>query len=173
MGLIKDREKWLQFLDDVEEPAVSPLATSPEFMDGGSLGLTDPTYPSGEQAAALILTFRIVRGASDDELAAKTSLLLRCLSQKEQALGGDGLDFDVAGSTFGPDRVVLRLFPSKREGAGQRVALLAAEMNSEGRRVSDRAGEENDDSIAARIQRDFKSPFPESAMRQLEMAVVA
>lgn len=168
MGLVKDREKWLKFLDEVEEPAVSPLATSPEFLGEGGTGAT--ASPTGEQAA-LVLTFRIVRDTSDDELAAKTSLLLRCLSQKEQALGGDGLDFDVAGSTFGPDRVVLRLFPHKREGAAERMAFLAAEMNSEGRRVSDRAGEENDD-LGARIHRDFKAPLPESVLR-LEMAAVA
>ena len=173
MGLVKDREKWLKFLDEVEEPGVSPLATSPEFQDGGLLGVSDLVSPPGEQASALILTFRIVPGATDDELAAKTSLLLRCLSQKEQTLGGDGLDLDVAGSTFGHDRVVLRVFPTKREGAAERVARLVEELNSEGKRVAERTGQDSGGSLGAKIVRNLQSPLPESALRQLEMAAVA
>lgn len=166
--LYRDREEWLKFIGEVEEPAVSPLATSPEFFHGG----ITPVAASQGRSAALVLTFRIMTGASDDELAAKTSLLLRCLSEREEELGGDGLDLDTAGSSFGPDRVVLRVCPSKREGAAERISLLAAELNSEGQRLSGQVEREND-GVGAKILRNFKATLPESAIRQLEMAAVA
>jgi hypothetical protein len=169
MGLVKDREKWLKFLDEVEEPAVSPLATSPEFMDGP---VAAPRTPP-ETVKALVLAFRVVPGASEDELASVTSHLLCRLSWREEELGGEGLDFDVAGSVFGPDRVVLRLFPSKREGAAARVAQLVDELNSERRRVTDRGQQGPDGGIGAKIARNLKSSLPESAMKHFEMAAVA
>jgi hypothetical protein len=166
MGLVKDREKWLKFLEEVDEPAVSPLASSPEFFHGEAVAPVEKT-------TALVLTFRAVPRASDDELASMTSHLLCRLNWREEELGGEGLEFDVNGSVFGPDRVVLRLFPSKREGAAQRVAALVDELNSEGRRVADRERPGADDGIGAKIARNLKSALPEIAMKHFETAAVA
>jgi len=162
MSVTTDYEKMFQSIAD--EPEGCCTAVPPEYLAGRR---------AGEQATALELTFRVVPGATDDELAAHTSLLLHGLNQREAALGGDGLDLDVAGSTFGPDRVVLRVFPTKREGAAERVARLVEELNSEGKRVADSADQDGGGGLGAKIMRNLKSPLPESAMKQLEMAAVA
>jgi hypothetical protein len=162
MNVTIDREKWLAAI--ANEPDGPCTAVSPEYLAFGR---------TGERVAALELTFRRVPGATDDELAVRTSLLLRGLSQREAELGGDGLDLDVSGSTFGPVRVILRVFPTKREGAAERVARLVWELNSEGKRVAERAEQDNDGGIGAKIARNLKSPLSESAMKHLEMAAVA
>lgn len=162
MNVTIDRDKWLQAI--ANEPDGPCTAVSPEYL---------ADRRAGDQVTALELTFRIVSGATDDELAAHTSLLLRGLSQREAELGGDGLDLDVAGSTFGTDRVVLRVLPTKREGAAGRVARLVEELNSEGKRVAERTGEDSGGGLGAKIIRNLKCPLPESAMKQLEMAAVA
>lgn len=167
--LYRDRDEWLKFIDEVEEPNVSPFATSPEFMDGPVAASRTPP----QTVKALVLTFRVIPGASEDELASMTSHFLCRLSWREEELGGEGLDFDVNGSVFGAERVVLRLFPSKREGAAERVAQLVDELNSEGRRVAGQSGQGADGGIGAKIVRNLKSTLPESAMKHLEMAAVA
>lgn len=161
MTVTIDHDKWLAAI--ANEPDGPCTAVPPEYLADRRVG----------EQAVLVLTFRTISGASEDERASVTAHLLCRLSWREEELGGGGLEFDLNGSVFGPDRVVLRLFPSKREGAAERVAQLADELNSEGRRVSDRIRHETDGGIGDKIVRDLKSPLPESAMKHLETAAVA
>jgi hypothetical protein len=168
MTVTIDQTKWLQAISEEDAPPVGLLTASPD-----ALSQVNTLSPIPEEAVkALVLTFRVVRGASEDDLASMTSHLLCRLSWREEELGGEGLEFDMNGSVFGPDRVILRLFPSKREGAAQRVALLVDELNSEGRRVTDRARQGTDGGIGAKIARDLKSSLPASAIKHLELAAV-
>lgn len=157
MNVTIDRDKWLAAIANESDSPCT--AVSPEYF---------ADRQTGEQAA-LELTFRIVPGATDDELAAHTSLLLRGLSQREAELGGDGLELDVDGSVFGPDRIVLRLILTKTDGATRRVAVLVDEMHAAGKRAS---GDEKE-GLGAKINRNFKAMLPESAMKHFEMAAVA
>jgi hypothetical protein len=171
MGLVKDRDKWLEFIDEGEEPAVTPLAVSPELLYGGRFSAANPATRPQEKRAALVLTFRPVTGASEEVAADLLALLIRNLSYREGELGGDGLNFDAQGSTFAPARCVLQLVPRKAEGAAQRVARLVEELNAENQRDGERSEEEHG-GIGARIVKNLKSTLPVSPLR-LELAAVA
>lgn len=163
MNVVIDQDKWLKAITGEELLPVGLMTAAPEFL--GERLTPDPVA----KQAALELTFRIVPEATEDELAVRTSLLLRGLSQREIELGGEGLELDVDGSVFAPDRIVLRLIPSKADGATRRVAVLVDEMHAAGKRA---AGDEKE-SLAAKINRNFKTTLPESALKQLEAAAVA
>jgi hypothetical protein len=170
MNVTIDQDKWLQAVAQEDALPVGLLTASPEVIDPMTAA---PVRAPTEVAKALELTFRVVPGASEDELASVTAHLMCRLSWREEELGGEGLEFDVDGSVFGPDRAVLRLVPSKREGAARRVAQLVDELNTESRRVADRTRQDAAGGIGSKIERNLKAPLPESALKQLEMAAVA
>ena len=162
MTVTTDFDKMAQAI--ANEPDGPCTAVTPEYL---------ASRRADHQVAALELTFRILPGATDDDLAARTSLLLRGLSQREAELGGEGLELDMHGSVFGPARLFLRLFPSKHAGATQRVAALVDELNAQGEQANERAGGNTPESLGVKINRNFKAAIPETAMKQLEAAVVA
>jgi hypothetical protein len=164
-----DADKWLQAISEEDAPPVGLLTASPEVFSPAHA----PPPSAAETVKALVLSFRVVAGASEDELASMTAHLICRLSWREKELGGEGLDFDEGGSVFGPERVVLRLFPNKREGAAARVAQLVDELNSEGRRVTNRGQQGGDVGIGAKIARNLGATLPETAMKCFEMAAVA
>lgn len=168
-----DHDKWLRAMTEDDVPPVGLLTASPDLLDKKVAAPHSSTFPPAEKVPALVLTFRVVPGASEDELASMTAHLLCRLSQREEELGGEGLQFDLNGSEFNSERAVLRLVPTRREGAAERVARLTGELNAEGRRVMDRAQQGDDTGIGAKIERNLKAPLPESALKQLEMAAVA
>lgn len=161
--LYRDREEWLKFIDEVEEPAVSPLATSPEFLDGQA---------AGGQSSALLLAFHAVPGWAVDVQAGMTALLTRRVIDREVELGGAGMTVHPSEVVPGSRRVELRLVPTERTGAAERVATLVAELNAGSRRAkSGRPAAEGD--LAAAISQNLTAPLPESALRYLELAAVA
>ncbi len=173
MNIVIDHDKWLQAISEEDAPPVGLLTASPVVLNPTTAPVIAQARGPVETVKALVLTFRVVPGASEDELASVTSHLLCRLSWREEELGGDGLEFDQNGSVFGPEGAVLRLFPVKREGAAERVARLVDELNSEGRRVTGQTSQGADGGIGAKIARNLKSSLPESAMRHFEMAAVA
>ncbi len=157
-----DQDRWLEAVAGEDAPPVGLLTAPPTLMRVPTVVLP-----------ALALTFRVVPGASEDELASMTAHLLHRLSQREEELGGEGLEFDLSGSEFNSERAVLRLVPIRREGAADRVAQLTGELNAAGRRVMDHSRKGTDTGIGAKIERNLKGSLPESALKQLEMAAVA
>lgn len=153
--LYRDREEWLKFIDEVEEPAVSPLATSPEFFDG----------------AALVLTFLAPPELPLNAVVGMASLLVRRVIDREVELGGAGMTVFPTEVIPGSGRVELRLVPTDLNGATDRVTALIAELNAGSRSAKDRQAEDGD--LAAAIARNLIAPLPESALRYLELAAAA
>jgi hypothetical protein len=163
MGLVKDREKWLKFLDEVEEPAVSRLATSPEFTESEA---------AGRQFTALVLTFHAPPELPLDAVVGMASLLIRRVIDREVELGGAGMTVYPTEVIPGSKRVELRLVPTDGTGANERVAALIAELNAGSRSAKHhQAAGESD--LASAISRNSTAPLPESALRYLELVAAA
>lgn len=144
------------------EPANEPTAVITDAV--ASVPVTKTT--------ALVLTFRVVPELTVDALVGMTSLLIRRVIDREVELGGEGMTLFPTEVNPGSKQVQVRLIPTKRDGATERVATLLAELNAGSRSAKDHKDADRDD-LASRISRNSTAALPETALRQLELAAVA
>jgi hypothetical protein len=124
------------------------------------------------KTSALVLTFRVVPEQTVDALVGMTSLLIRRVIDREVELGGEGMALFPTEVNPGSRQVQVRLIPTKRDGATERIAKLLAELNAGSRSAKDHNDADRGD-LASRISRNSTAPLPESALRQLEVVALA
>jgi len=145
MGLVKDREKWLKFLDEVEEPNVSPLAVRPFFF------VTLRKHPE-----------------AGDLLTALATQLVRGVDQYDRTLGGDGWFFDKEGSVETDAELKLRLVANTGgwEVFG-RMDTIHQMLNDLATSARQELVATQDADLRARVAAELESPIPRSVAARL------
>ena len=119
-----------------------------------------------ESEPELRITIRRHPESDDGELPKAAAGAIRAVSRFEEDLGGDGLDYDPAGTVEEPDRVVLRLVPRRDDWeAADRLAAVADEVN----RASREAGQPAVD-LPTRIARELRSKLPPGVVAEVVFA---
>lgn len=127
--------------------------------------------PDPPPAADLKLTIRRLDGADQGELPRIAAETIWAASRVEQAFGGDGLDFDRAGSVEQPDRLVLRLVPRRIDwDAADRLAAVRDELNRGVEQAAERVEDGFRTGILDQIERLVDHPRLPTAAERVEVA---
>ena len=120
--------------------------------------------------AELHITFRRLPG-SDGVLPPVAARLIDEAGRLERSFGGEGLEYDPAGSVEEPTRLVLRLVPNRVDWeTPDRLGAVADELNHRLQKAREATPRPNDD-IRSRIDRELNPPLPPDVIRGVEVAV--
>jgi hypothetical protein len=140
-----------------ETPPLEPYVREP---------LPDEDPPDAD----LHITFRRRPGA-DGALPAVAARLIDEAGRLERSFGGEGLEYDPAGSVEEPTRLVLRLVPNRVDWeTPDRLGAVADELNHRLRKAREATPRQNDD-ILSQIDRELNPPLPPDVIRGVEVAV--
>jgi hypothetical protein len=123
-------------------------------------------------AVELRITFQRQPGADSEELAGVAARLIREADRLERAYGGDGLDYDEAGSVEEADHVTFRLVPIRADWeAEDRLERLADQMRRLIRRGREGAARRETQDILGRVDRKLHPPLPPAIIQDVVIAV--
>lgn len=107
-----------------------------------------------------------------DRLPKMAAEMIREVSRLEVSYGGDGLEYDPAGSIEEPTRLVLRLVPRRMDwDATDRLAAVADQLkNGFARRPIDDEVEKQDIDIRAKIDRELQPHLPPAMIENVQVA---
>lgn len=124
-----------------------------------------------ESEPELRITIRLHPESENGELPKLAAEVIREASRLEESYGGDGLEYDEAGSVEEPGRLVLRLVPRLDDWeAADRLAAVSEELNRAARRAEEREEDRFAAGIRARIERQLQPHLPPGVVERIEVA---
>ncbi len=146
MKLIVDEDNWRKSLEEIEEPAVSPLAVP-----------------------ACILVALRKHTEAVDLLPLLAVRLIRGVDQFDRSRGGSGVTYDPNGSTETATELTMRLYPNLDPigdpfGRIDRIHAMLSRLAAEAR-TEVVATQQSD--LRARIAAELESPIPRSVAARL------
>lgn len=145
--LYRDRDEWLKFIDEVEEPAVSPLALPPFFY------VTLRKHPEADAVLP--------------ELAAR---LVLGIDQYERQLGGTGVFYDRGGSVETGTELKIRLIVNfGGYEASERMDKIHAMLRELAAKARQPEVAAQDADLRDRVAALLDAPIPRSVAERLEL----
>ena len=151
----------------------SESQTNPGKMTRVSNSVT-PTFHACPSVPVLRVSLKRHPESDNAVLPFLAAQVIAEISRLEESFGGHGVQYDPAGSSEEPAKLVLRLFPKLIDAkAADRLAKVAGELNRLSKQARDNFARQQETGLRALIERALDAGTPSTMMTEVDEAIVA